>query len=285
MIGLFLTWAVFDQNLKRSLINLGVALLAVTTLFVSLSNSGFVTLLLLLGILASLVFKASNKKKSAGILIGFIVGSMAIFYPLVSYNEKTWDESIGIIISENPFSEKIDSTPAPTNSTNTGNAVDSNYLPVLPEIKVGAGSGRVYIWQETINSIKERPITGYGIDTFTYYLNQDRPEKASGLGDPFIVIDKAHNMYLGLTMGAGIFALLGILILLVFVFFKGFVQTFKNKLDSQSNILKTALLLASLAFFAQGLFNDSILGVGTIAWVLFGIFVSVTFNSNTLENQ
>jgi hypothetical protein len=275
MIGLFLTWAVFDQNFKRSLINLGVALLAVTTLFVSLSNSGFVTLLLLLVIIAILLFKSQNIKKSLLVFTGFIVACIVIFYPLASYNERTWDESVGILVSTNPFAEKVGVAPVVAAKQTVSN--NSEYLPVLPEVKVGAGSGRVYIWEETLRSIQEKPVLGYGLDTFTYYLNQDKVEKASNLGDPYIVIDKAHNMFLGYAMGTGIVSLVGMLMLIIIVIVKGIIQAFTKKMSIEQ-VPKVSLLLASTAFFFQGLFNDSILGVGTIAWILFGVLASVVVN-------
>lgn len=278
MIGLFLTLAMFEPNKKKSLIHFLISILAVTTLFVSLSNSGFVSMILILILLAVLIFKATDKKRATIILIAFILASTALLNSLSSYNSKVWDESIGIFIAKNPFEAASQGKSIPNIDTSTKTEIQSEYLPDLPDINLGAGSGRLYIWKETLRSIQEKPLFGYGLDTYTYFLNQDRAEKAANLGDPFIVIDKPHNMYLGIAMGAGIFTLIGLFILMAIVLLKGFIQVYKRNANWDNTVIKAAMLFACVAFFFQALFNDSILGVGTIAWILFGLLASLVIN-------
>jgi O-antigen ligase len=281
MIGLFLTLAMFETNKKKSLIHFLIAILAVTTLFVSLSNSGFVSMLLILVLLVALLFKATDKRRATNILVSFIIISTALLFTLSNYNSKVWDESIGIFVAKNPFEVASQVKTVSNIDTSTKTELQSEYLPNLPDINLGAGSGRLYIWKETLRSIQEKPLFGYGLDTYTYFLNQDRAEKAANLGDPFIVIDKPHNMYLGIAMGAGIFTLIGLLVLMGIVLIKGVLQVYKKNTNWENTVVKAAILFACVAFFFQALFNDSILGVGTIAWILFGLLASLVINQES----
>ncbi|MDI3257115.1 MAG: O-antigen ligase family protein [Kyrpidia sp.] len=152
------------------------------------------------------------------------------------------------------------------------NAPDGVYL---PPARTGAGDGRVYIWKRTLPMIAERPWLGHGLDTYMFYFPQDDPEKNSNLSDYNVIVDKPHNMYLGFAFGAGVPALAALLALFVLHAWRTVRTLWRRILPGQAVQMLVPLFAAWLAYLVQGLVNDSVIGVSAVAWVLFGVAVSV----------
>ncbi|MBP2242356.1 hypothetical protein J2Z40_002930 [Cytobacillus eiseniae] len=279
LIVLFLTSALLDEKLLRTQINLLFALITFALMLSSLSSSGFVTLLSIIPFIVLLIIKASNKKKFVLTGLTFLILSTGIFTIMSSHNSKVWDETFGIILSNNPFNQE-DNKEMGSNFSLAHNVFAAEELeynfPKLPESGVGAGSGRLYIWGETWELIKERPLLGYGLDTLPYHFPQNDPGKHSNIETYNVVVDKPHNMYVGVVYGSGIIAILVMLILI----FNIFIKTVINLWKKQNKIL-AALFISTVAYVLQALFNDSLIGVTVIFWISLGVLLSV--DNNTLE--
>ncbi|WP_017756553.1 O-antigen ligase family protein [Calidifontibacillus oryziterrae] len=155
------------------------------------------------------------------------------------------------------------------------NEIQKFEIPVLPERGRSSGSGREYIWEKTFETAMKRPIFGYGLDTFTYVFPQDEIDKISGLNKYNVVVDKPHNLYLGLLIGSGIIALLVFVLLVASVLLNGarFIWN-REKIEAEIAPLTIAFFTASIAYLIQGLVNDSVVGSAVIFWILLGAFVS-----------
>ncbi|WP_082677251.1 O-antigen ligase family protein [Bacillus sp. FJAT-29937] len=272
LIGLFLTMSLLDNNKVRSLINLFFALASFAMLLGSLSSSGFVTLLVILPIMALLVIKAKGKRYFATIFVLFFIVGSGIFTIMAKYNPQVWNESIGVILKNNPF-ENVQSAIGKvleSDKVYANEKVDYNF-PNLPESGVGPGSGRLYIWGKTWELIKERPLFGYGLDTMPFHFPQNDTGKHENIETYRVIVDKPHNIYVGVAYGSG---------LLAFVFLLSFITmqliAVAKKLVLKASLVGYSLFIGIIAFLVQFLFNDSLLGTTFIFWVLFGLFNDIS---------
>lgn len=145
-------------------------------------------------------------------------------------------------------------------------------------------------WYAAISMMKKYPINGIGLDSFGDYYRRFRSAEAVTRTEAGRVSDTAHNVFLDVGSGAGIFA--GILLVLIFsvVFFKllRIVCADFRSLNKNSNIrsdaawLKfcTLLIYGSLSF--QLLFSINQIGLAVWTWGFLGIaakFSRSDFNS------
>lgn len=279
MAVIFLSLAVFNGSIKSKVINLLTAIAAFLTILASTSTSGFITLLLMTALLIVMTFMKKNKKIAFVWLASFIILSSISTGLLSKQNPKVWDESVGFFVKTNPF-VKLEGAFKEFNFTNFKvSAADSTLeLPTLTERYYSAGSGRTYIWVNVLELIKEKPITGYGLDTLTYHFPQSDINKRSGMYDENIIIDKPHNLYLGILYGTGLLGFISLISLLSIYTYKLFKYVVK---DNDSPII-WAFFLGWGAFLIQAIFNDSVIGA-TIVPLLATSIVYVISNSEVEE--
>ncbi|KOP72112.1 O-antigen polymerase [Bacillus sp. FJAT-21945] len=273
LIGLFLTWALLDKSKVRCVINLIFALVAFAMLLSSLSSSGFVTLLVILPVMTLLIVKAKNKRHFITILAAFLVVSSCIFTLMAKHNPQVWDETFGFVLNGNPFEESklgFDWHEVFADKVYADEKVEVNF-PNLPESGVGPGSGRLFIWGETWELVKNRPFLGYGLDTLTYFFPQNNPGIHENIGSFNTIIDKPHNIYIGILYGSGIVAFILFIVLVFSIFFRTLVTIIKD----QNPVLMNVLFVALLTFLIQAMFNDSLIGTSVISWVFMGILLSL----------
>ncbi|MBM7609062.1 O-antigen ligase [Lysinibacillus composti] len=281
MTVMFLSYAVVDKNPIRRTINLIVALAAMAVMLMSISASGFVTVVFITVILIWLVIKSENKLKSLAVLVVFAIISGALIHVLSLKNAEVWDESLGFFISENPYETEQPLGASVTTEglldllSNKAYASDNSFeLPVLPTPQWGPGTGRIYIWQETLELVADRPLFGYGIDTLVYHFPHTQLEAQANMNEVTIV-DKPHNLYVGILYGTGIigFALFAALLLITLVATIKSIITFNC-----SSSLIVVLSVAWIAFLVQALFNDTAPGTAGLLFTIAGITLGLFYN-------
>lgn len=214
MTVLFLAAALFEKNIVRSIIHMIIALFALSIVFMSLSSSGFITIVLLFPLLIFYVFKTKTKKQSVLVLSIFLILSVPIFHTLATHVPKVWYETIGLIFKYNPYDVYIEPESTSYKFNSEGILLTKAYaaekfeLPVLPDRATAAGSGRAYIWSKGFNLLKERPLLGYGLDTFMYNFPHYDIDARAGLYDENTITDKPHSLYFSLLYGTGIIGFL-----------------------------------------------------------------------------
>lgn len=226
------------------------------SLLASLSTSGFVTFVIMLPMLILLMVTVNNKKQSISILLGVLLVFSLLLTGMVKYNPRVWTESVGFFIGQT--TEK--------SQEKKGEEYTSPYLPQLPERGIAAGNGRLYIWKETLSLVKERPLIGHGMDSLTYFFDQNDINKYSGIKFHTSVIDMPHNFLLNIAFGAGIPALLVFLYIVVCWLRKCILIVRKNSVPPAFYVMT----LGVISYLIQGLFNDSVIGTSVIFWILFG---------------
>lgn len=285
MTVMYLSWAIVDSNRIRSFVNTFIAIAAFSIMLMSISTSGFVTVVALLPLLIVLVMKSNTTKKAIVVMLVFFIVSVPIFHILADKNPKVWTESIGFFIKKNPYVIEQPTATKVTNSQfsfeNRAFAAENQFeLPELPERSISAGTGRFYIWQKTFDLTMKRPLFGYGLDTLMYHFPHYNIDARAGIRDEKTIVDKPHSMYVGVLYGTGIVGFIsfaGIAILTVIAVLK---VVFTRK-QAMINVFA----LGWLAFLTQALFNDSLPGTAGPMWVIAGIMMGMILIKNEVEGK
>ncbi|MGE5661227.1 MAG: O-antigen ligase family protein [Ignavibacteriales bacterium] len=290
---LFFLLAAYRENWKEQLLFSMVSVCSFALLLSSLSSSGFVTLIIMLPILGVIFWKSGFKRKMSKPIIGVTFSFILVFAIFANHNPQVWNETFGLVMKKNPFQHGTSSNQllnypivslpelfferVYAEELSKSKSKKEYKLPELPPRGTGVGTGRVYIWEHTWELIKKKPLFGYGMDTLAYTFPQNDIRKYSDfLGDPYSVVDKPHNMYLALGYGCGLVGLFAFLSLCS----AHIIQMWRYVRKSTSVLLDRRILVISifggwLALLIQGLFNDMIIGIGPIFWIMFGVMISL----------
>ncbi len=138
------------------------------------------------------------------------------------------------------------------------------------------GSNRGYIWGRTIPLLGKYIFYGAGADNYPIAFPQnDIVVKANTYYAPLTVIDKPHNMYLQIAINTGVISLISLLVFWIIYI----VQSFKLYWNTQYNTLHKkiglACMIAVIGYLVAGIFNDQIVSVAPLFWLVLGIGVSV----------
>ena len=141
------------------------------------------------------------------------------------------------------------------------------------------GSGRGYIWSRSIPLIKDTLIIGHGADTFCiYFPHSDYVGKYnSGTFTPYkdIVVDKPHNMYLGITIGTGGISMLALLVLWGYYIIQSFIIYRKEAFTSFIEFTGAGIFLGISGFLISALVNDSSVSVMPMFYALLGTGIAI----------
>ena len=276
---MFLVNSIVGKNMIDKISSFVLAILSILIVLMSLSTSGFLTMIVILPFILWIAFKHDKKAVALVQVVVFCVVSVAGVHVLAKENSKVWDESFGFFISNNPYQEEALSFNSDIfNWSNRVYAADVQFeLPAPAESGVGAGSGRVYIWSYIMDLVKERPILGYGLDTLIYNFPHYNEDARANLETEEVVVDKPHNMYLGVLYGTGVVGFIAFLAMIVFVVARSLKVVVNAKTGS------TVLAVATLAFMCQAVFNDTLPGIAAPMMVLIGMMmVNIRESSNKI---
>ena len=132
------------------------------------------------------------------------------------------------------------------------------------------GSNRGYIYSRSIPLLKKNIILGAGADNFVLeFPQQDIKSKLEFLGDPYVIIDKPHNMFLQTGINDGCIALL--VMIALFVLYVA--QTIKRIFTDNNKYLQAVrygLMAGCIAYMITGLTTDSVVSVAPVFWIMLG---------------
>lgn len=134
------------------------------------------------------------------------------------------------------------------------------------------GSSRGYIWSRAIPLLGSCLITGYGPDTFAFeFPQEDYLAKYAAYNEGFyITVDKPHNMYLQIFFSSGLIALIAFLTICVFYIVDCFRLYALKKSYRREQYFGISVMLAIIGYLAAGMFNDSVVSVAPVFWILLG---------------
>ena len=146
----------------------------------------------------------------------------------------------------------------------------------IEETVKSGGTGRLTIWKNSIDIVRDYPIVGVGFDNF--YLAYPNPDIndaityviTNGVMKPkinyILIFDNAHNVYLHTLVSTGFLGVIPYLLLCLLVFIEGLHS--KNK-------LVILLLSGFVAYSVQAFANISVVQVAPIYYLIMGLILSI----------
>ena len=139
----------------------------------------------------------------------------------------------------------------------------------------GSGQTRTEIWQAGFAAIKERPILGWGADTFRLIFPRFKPVdyvRDAGGGS---VADNAHDYPLQLAAGVGIPGMLMMYGIFVWAGVRSFRTVFGRSSDPQ-RIVRGAFWAAAAGYLMQLFVGLSVTGTTFLLWTSLGVVLAPT---------
>jgi|GEM_PF-2649408 len=171
------------------------------------------------------------------------------------------------------------------------------FLSRLPEIKVdsfltrnlnriqnlfqkdaGSGAIRLEYWKKTIGFIKEKPLKGFGDETFLRIIRKDFPEKLYILGSSEIP-DKPHNFFLETAFESGLVGLSLYFISFAFIFWIIFSSNKNNPCEKAFGV---SFILSYLSFL---FFGFETIGNSIVFFTIIGYLISSEIEINEKINE
>ncbi|WP_394188567.1 O-antigen ligase family protein [Paenisporosarcina quisquiliarum] len=287
MTVMYLAWAIVDSNKIRSSINVVMSVISLSVMLMALSTSGFLTLVIITPLLIVLAIKSLSLKKALIGLAIFLILGVSAFHVLAEKNPRVWDESFGFVIKKNPYTDTVVQTPTIdsgdldfTFGRHVYAAENTFELPVLPERGYSALSNREYIWNKTINLTLERPLFGFGLDTLMYQFPHYNIDARKGILSEDFIVDKPHNMYIGVLYGTGIVGFIGFAGLAIITI----ISALKAIIVREYRIA-AIFGLAWLAFLTQALVNDSLPATSGPMWTIAGMMMAILLTNKDVEEN
>jgi putative inorganic carbon (HCO3(-)) transporter len=128
---------------------------------------------------------------------------------------------------------------------------------------------RLFLWKNVVGLILEKPVFGYGPDTHAKVMRAVNREHNQKFNTDSI-IDRAHNNYLDIAIGRGLFGL-GAYLSVVVVFMVWLWKTMKREMERSRKILFCCIFSAFLGYLINDLFIFSVVSVSPTFWSLMGV--------------
>ncbi len=134
------------------------------------------------------------------------------------------------------------------------------------------GSNRGYIWSRSIPLLKKHIILGSGPDSFALeFPQQDVKGKLMFLGNPYVIVDKPHNIYLQTAINTGVLSLVILMALYILFIVQTIRSVFAEKTASDLTAIRLGLMAGVIAYLFAGLATDSVVSVAPVFWSMLGI--------------
>lgn len=154
------------------------------------------------------------------------------------------------------------------------------------EGKEKLGSARGYIWSRSIPLMKHTILLGYGPDTFAAKFPQnDYVGKLIAYDTTNMLVDKAHNLYLENAINIGVLGLIAFLAIFVLYIISCVKLYFKSDFNDFYSIVGLAILTAICGYLGAGFFNDSVVSVAPVFWVLLGMGISINYQLKNKDKK
>ncbi|MDR3242486.1 MAG: O-antigen ligase family protein [Clostridiales Family XIII bacterium] len=140
----------------------------------------------------------------------------------------------------------------------------------------GFGSNRGYIWSRSLPLLKDTIFIGYGADTFCiYFPHEDYIGKYNVGWDINIIVDKPHNMYIGVMIGTGVISMLALLALWGIYTVQCLRLYWREKYADFNSTVGFGIFLGVCGFLTSALVNDSSVSVMPMFYGLLGIGIAI----------
>jgi putative inorganic carbon (HCO3(-)) transporter len=162
-------------------------------------------------------------------------------------------------------------------SLRSTNEVLNIWTRILSIFKFNEGSAltRFEIWQAAIQAIKEKPITGFGADTFRLVFPHTKPLAYTRDAGYLSVADNVHDYPLQLAAGIGVVGFLLLYGLFGWVLYLGFPNAFARG-KGPERLIVTGFWAAALGYIVHLMFGLSVTGSSVFLWLSLAMIVAPT---------
>lgn len=134
-------------------------------------------------------------------------------------------------------------------------------------------SGRGYIWSRSIPLLKGAVLWGYGPDVFPFIFPQNDIVGKLNYGAIWAIIGKPHSWYLQVALGSGVLSLVCLAVFFGWYIMKTIKVFRRERSNEERKLAAFGILLSVFAFLTAGIFNDSVVSVSPIFWMITGFGV------------
>jgi hypothetical protein len=135
----------------------------------------------------------------------------------------------------------------------------------------GFGSGRGYIWSVSLPMLKDTIFIGKGADTYClYFPHKDYVGKYNANWGVNMIVDKPHNMYIGIAFNTGLLSLIAWLVLFGVYLVQSFRLYRRETFDTFASYAGAGIFLGICGFLVSGVVNDTTVSVMPMFYGLFG---------------
>lgn len=154
--------------------------------------------------------------------------------------------------------------------TNAGKRLASIF-----EFGSGSGKTRTEIWRAAFAAIKERPLLGWGADTFRLVSPRFMPAEYVRDAGSNSIVDNAHDYPLQLAVSVGIPGMLMMYAIFVWAGVRSFATVFRRS-DDPGRIVLGAFWAAAAGYLVQLLVGLSVTGTSFLLWAALGAVLAPT---------
>jgi len=153
-------------------------------------------------------------------------------------------------------------------------------LDIIPtfgfENNLDFGSGRGFIWSRSLPMIKDTLLIGHGADTFCiYFPHNDYASKYNWHNNINLIIDKPHNMYIGMAVGTGLLSLFALVTLWLIYIIQSMRIFWSSRFESFQEFVGAGIFLGICGFLVAGIVNDSSVSVMPLFYGLLGTGIAI----------
>ena len=132
--------------------------------------------------------------------------------------------------------------------------------------------------------VRDTWLYGYGPDTYVVRFPQhDVLGKINTGGTPRIVVDKPHNLYLQTIVSTGLISFLALIVLFATYCLLCFRHIRMLDQDDIRRWMSIGIFVAICGYLIAGLFNDSVVSVAPIFWILWGLGIGLASSLTTID--
>lgn len=139
-------------------------------------------------------------------------------------------------------------------------------------------TNRGYIWSRAIPILKNTILIGYGPDNFPMIFPQEDYVGRFNVGNngmTDIIIDKPHNMYLQTAINTGVLSLLSLIVIWIIYLYESMRIFIYGNINSFTEYMGAGIFLSVTAYLVAGIFNDSVVSVAPLFWILLGTGIGI----------
>jgi len=124
--------------------------------------------------------------------------------------------------------------------------------------------------------ISDTIFAGHGADTYCVnFPHKDYVGKYNAGWNINMVVDKPHNMYIGIAINTGLLSLIALLFFFGIYLVQSFKIYFRNKIESFASYTGSGIFLGICGFLVAGLVNDSTVSVMPMFYGLLGTGIAI----------